>query len=90
MQNFEFFLRKLILQNVCKIILRFEFGALQKYANLVDLEKCYKFGRSLKNAVTFWLQKSASIQLGTGHDKFAVGLASPELGSLSDPAAAAI
>ena len=32
----------------------FEFGAVQKYANLVDLEKCRK--------MSIYLQKSASIQ----------------------------
>ena len=41
----------------------FEFGAVQKFVNLVDLEKCCK--------MSIWLQKSASIQPRTSLSKFA-------------------
>ena len=40
----------------------FEFWAVQKYVNFVDLEKCWK--------MTIWLQKSASIQPRTSLSKF--------------------
>ena len=40
----------------------FEFWAVQKYVNFVDLEKCWK--------MTIWLQKSASIQQRTSLSKF--------------------
>ena len=41
-----------------------EIGALQKYANVVELEKCCK--------MHIWVQKSASIQLQTSSLKFTV------------------
>ena len=40
----------------------FEFGAVRRCANLVDLAKCFK-------RVSIWLQKSASIQPRTGLSK---------------------
>ena len=56
--------------NPCKIAKnlrkseKFDFGAVQRFANLVDLEKCCK--------MSIYLQKSASIQLKSSPDKFAV------------------
>ena len=41
---------------------KIEFWAVQKYVNLVDLEKCWK--------MTIWLQKSVSIQQRTSLWKF--------------------
>ena len=49
---------KHILQNV-------EFRAVQRHANLVDLEKCSK--------MSIWMQKSASIQPRTDKNKVGCG-----------------
>ena len=45
-----------------KFCLNFEFGAVQRCANLVDLEKCLN--------MNIWLQKSASIRKRTSPLKF--------------------
>ena len=49
-------------KNVNQIFWNFEFGAVQRIANLVDLEKCWK--------MSIWLQKSALIQPRTSPLKF--------------------
>ena len=50
---------KKFLANFCEY---FEYGAVRRCANLVDLEKCFK--------MSIWLQKSASIQKRTSPLKF--------------------
>ena len=49
--------------NNCKNSANFEFGAVQRFVNLVDLGKCCK--------MSIWLQNSALIQPRTGRLKFA-------------------
>ena len=51
-----------ILQNLKEKKTNFEIGAVQRFVNLEDLEKCCK--------MSIWLQKSASIQPGTSLPKF--------------------
>ena len=64
-QNFIHFLENL--HKIAKIVTKFseflEFGAVQRIANIVDLEKRCK--------MSIWLQKSASIQPRTSPLKLA-------------------
>ena len=50
------------LNRISQTFANFEFGTVQRFMNLVDLEKCWK--------ITIWLQKSASIQPRTSLPKF--------------------
>ena len=55
--------RRKIAKNIDDLLFILEFGAVQRIANLVDLEKRCK--------MSIWLQKSALIQPRTSSPKFA-------------------
>ena len=60
-ENFANFSAK-IRKSFTNFFVNFEIGAVQRIANLVVLEKCWK--------ITIWLQKSASMQRRTSPLKF--------------------